>query len=77
MLYRLISQKFVLLLKWKIRIWSILNFTHAIAVQLQVKLTHWVLVTHIRIGKLTINGFDNGLSPERRQAIIWTSAGIL
>ena len=27
--------------------------------------------------KLTILGSDNGLSPERRQAIIWTNAGIL
>ena len=28
-------------------------------------------------GNLTIIGPDNGLSPGRRQAIIWTSAGIL
>ena len=27
--------------------------------------------------KLTIIGSDNGLSPRRRQAIIWTNAGIL
>ena len=27
--------------------------------------------------KLTIIGLDNGLSPDQRQAIIWTSAGIL
>ena len=27
--------------------------------------------------KLTIIGADNGLSPDRRQAIIWTNAGIL
>ena len=40
-------------------------------------LTHWVRVTHICVGKLTIIGSDNGLSPGRRQAIIWTSAGIL
>ena len=40
-------------------------------------LTHWSRVTHICIGKLTIIGSDNGLSPERRQAIIWTNAGIL
>ena len=32
---------------------------------------------HICIGKLTIVGSDNGLSPGRRQAIIWTNAGIL
>ena len=40
-------------------------------------LTHWGWVTHICVGKLTIIGSDNGLSPRRRQAIIWTSAGIL
>ena len=37
--------------------------------------THWGRVTHICVSKLTIIGSDNGLSPERRQAIIWTKAG--
>ena len=32
---------------------------------------------HICISKLTIIGSDNGLSPGRRQAIIWTNARIL
>ena len=40
-------------------------------------LTHWGRVTHICVGNLTIIGSDNGLSPGRRQAIIWTNAGIL
>ena len=40
-------------------------------------LTHWGRVTHICVGNLTIIGLDNGLSPGRRQAIIWTKAGIL
>ena len=40
-------------------------------------LTHWGGVTHICISKLIIIGSDNGLSPHRRQAIIWTNAGIL
>ena len=40
-------------------------------------LTHWGRVTHICVGKLTISGSDNGLSPGRRQAIIWTNAKIL
>ena len=40
-------------------------------------LTHWGRVMHICVGKLTIIGSDNGLSPERRRAIIWTNAGIL
>ena len=34
-------------------------------------------VTQICVGKLIIIGSDNGLSPGRRQAIIWTNAGIL
>ena len=29
------------------------------------------------VSKLTIISLDNGLSPGRRQAIIWTNAGIL
>ena len=41
------------------------------------RLTHWGRVTHICISKLTIIGSDNGLSPGRRQAIIWTNNGIL
>ena len=40
-------------------------------------LTHWGHVMPVCIGNLTIIGSDNGLSPDRRQAIIWTSAGIL
>ena len=43
---------------------------------IQFGLTHWGRVTHICVSKLTIIGSDNGLSPERRQAIIWTNAGI-
>ena len=39
--------------------------------------THWGRVTHICVGKLTIIGLDNGLSPGRRQAIIQTNAEIL
>ena len=40
-------------------------------------LTHRGRMTHICVGKLTIIGSDDGLSPGRRQAIIWTNAGIL
>ena len=39
--------------------------------------THWGRVTHICVNQLTIIGSNNGLSPGRRQAIIWTNAGIL
>ena len=40
-------------------------------------LTHWGRGTHVCVSKLSIVGSDNGLSPGRRQAIIWTNAGIL
>ena len=42
-----------------------------------VFLTHWGRVTHICVSKLTIIGSDNGLSPDRRQPIIWTNDGLL
>ena len=40
-------------------------------------LTQWGQVTNICISNLTIIGSDNSLSTGRRQAIIWTKAGIL
>ena len=39
--------------------------------------THWGRVTHICVSKLTIIGWDNGLSPGWHQAIIWTNTEIL
>ena len=39
-------------------------------------LTLWGRVMHICVSKLTIIASDNDLSPGRRQAIIWTNAGI-
>ena len=39
-------------------------------------LTHWGRLMHICIGKLTIIGSDNGLSPGKCQTIIWNNAGI-
>ena len=51
--------------------WGLIIYLH------NLKLTHWSRMTHICIGKLTTIGSDNGLSPGRRQAIIWTNAGIL
>ena len=44
---------------------------------IESSLTHWGLVTHICVCKLTIIGSDNDLSPDRRKAIIWTNAGLL
>ena len=49
-------------------------FTHA---YFNGDLTHWGRVTHICVGTNTNIGSDNGLSPGKRQAIIWTNAGIL
>ena len=43
----------------------------------QCRLTHWGRVTHLCVSKLTSIASDNGLSPGRRQAIIWNNAGIL
>ena len=51
--------------------WTVKDRTHGPA------LTHWNRVTHICVSKLTTIGSDNGLSPGRRQAIIWSNAGIL
>ena len=42
-----------------------------------ITLTQWARVTHICVSKLAIMGSNNGLSPDQRQAIIWTNAGIL
>ena len=52
----------------------IFTYTEKILIK---SLTHWGRVTHICVGKLTIICSDNGLSPERRQVIIWTNAEIL
>ena len=41
------------------------------------KVTHSGRVTHICVSNLATTGSDNGLLPDRRQAIIWTSAGTL
>ena len=39
-------------------------------------LTHWGRVMHICVSELTIIVSDNGLSPGRRQAIIWNHVGL-
>ena len=54
------------------------NFNDMIgATKVNGSLTHWGRETHICVSKLTIIASDNGLSPGRRQAIIWTNVGIL
>ena len=40
-------------------------------------LTNWGQATHICVCEIIIISSDNGLSPGRRQAIIWTNVGIL
>ena len=40
-------------------------------------LTHWGRVPHLCVSKLTIIGSGNGLSPGRRQTIIWSNVGII
>ena len=50
--------------------WKIWDNIHGI-------LTHWGQVMHICVSRLTIIGSDNGLSPDRCLAIIWTNAGLL
>ena len=59
-------------------VWCIGDFNNNKPVQnIRAGLTHWGRVTHICVSKLPIIGSDNGLSPGRHQAIIWTNAGIL
>ena len=59
--------------QWSYLIWFPANNQRYVTRQF----THWGRVTHIYVSDLTIIGSDNGLSPGRRQAIIWTNAGIL
>ena len=61
---------------------SILHWSFQLCSHIQPKsfdagLTHRGRVRHICVGNLTIIGSDNGLLPGRRQAIIYTNAGIL
>ena len=47
-------------------------------IMLELKLNQVInSLTHICISKLISIGSDNGLSPDRRQAMIWTNVGIL
>ena len=59
---------------WCVHFLTVINAMPAFSFTL---LSHWGRATHICVGKLTIIGSDNGLSPGRCQAIIWTNAGIL
>ena len=65
------------LLRYSVIDYTPIYLSNPVFNQDQLSLTHWGQVTHICVGKLTIIGSENGLSPVRRQAIIWTNAGIL
>ena len=58
-------------------IWDVMMLMWCLCNAALLCLTYWGRVKHICVSKLTIIGSDNGLSPGRRQAIIWTNAGIL
>ena len=78
----LLPQKDLVINSWisNIKDTLIINIPFNICNMMEVShevLTHWGRVTHICISKLTFIVSDNGLSPGRRQAIIWTNDGIL
>ena len=67
---------------YKLRVKMIVKYWGFTVLNFQIRwpgtiLTKWGRVTHIWLNQLTIIGSENGLSPRRRQAIIWTNAGIL
>ena len=65
-------------LNWKyISICILINETRGSVLSIARYNPHWGRVTHICVSKLNIICSDNGLSPGRRQAIIWTNAGLL
>ena len=57
--------------------WTGAAFNQGQLVTIYQDLTHWGRVTHVCVSNLNSVGSDNGLSPGRRQAIIWTNDGIL
>ena len=61
----------------EISLWNGTVTLMMLADALTTSLTHWGRVAHICVGNLGIIDLGNGLSPGRRQAIIWTNAEIL
>ena len=61
------------IMKWWDRFWYARVRTNT----MRYNLTHWGRVTHICVSTLTTIASNNGLSPGRRQTIIWTNAGML
>ena len=62
---------------WRTSALTSTEFRSMIEIYITYFLTHWGRVTLICVGRLTMIGSDNGLSPGRRHVIIWTNAGIL
>ena len=60
----------VRLIGWIVCVQPVLNWIESI---FSWVLTHWGRVTHICVDNLPITVSDNGLSPGRRQAIVWTN----
>ena len=60
--------------EWWMSPWSVIEYHICVW---RLLLTHWGRVTYICVSKLTIIVSDNGLSPDWRQAIIWTNGEIL
>ena len=58
-------------------VWNCMDCLPCLSIIWSGLLTHWGRMTHICVSKLIIIGSDNGLSPGRCQAIIWTNAGVL
>ena len=62
---------------WKNLLFCLIHQASKTNITIMKALTHWGRVTHLCVSNLKIIGPDNGLSPGRRQAIIWTNAMIL
>ena len=84
--WHIVTERSLFWLTYSQERWSVVSLCCSIEIEWVVfltgllslwALTHWGRVTHICVSKITIIGSDNGLSPGRRQAIIWTNAGIL
>ena len=76
-LFLLVLSNLILFIYLRNCLFIISLFSVALLLLIFISLTHWGQVTHICVGNLTIIGSDNGLSPDLRQAIILTNAGIL
>ena len=70
------ESKYIIFHLWQC-IWQRLLWNGGHFVQGEKREIIWGRATHICVGNLTIIGSVNGLSPGRRQAIIWANAVIL